>query len=75
MIEIMMLACRFLCILCVSYYYRPKRAVSGSLKNILFMIASKSYDADYLARIGPFEAVSAMKTMHISHKYITNEQL
>ena len=66
---------RFLCILCVSYYYRPKRAVSGSLKNILFMIASKSYDADYLARTGPFEAVSAMKTMHISHKYITNEQL
>ena len=75
MIEIMMLACRFLCILCVSYYYRPKRAVSGSLKNILFAIASKSYDADYLARIGPFEAVSAMKTKHISHKYITNEQL
>ena len=66
---------RFLCILCVSYYYRPKRAVSGSLKNILFVIASKSYDADYLARIGPFEAVSAMKMMHISHKYITNEQL
>ena len=57
MIEIMMLACRFLCILCVSYFYRPKRAVSGSLKNILFVIASKSYDADYLARIGPFEVV------------------
>ena len=68
MIEIMMLACRFLCILCVSYYYRPKRAVSGSLKNILFMIASKSYDADYLARMGPFEVVSATKTMHILHK-------
>ena len=43
---------RFLCILCVSFYYRPKRAVSGSLKNTLFAIASKSYDADYLARIG-----------------------
>ena len=57
MIEIMMLACRFLCILCVSYFYRPKRAVPGSLKNILFVIASKSYDADYLARIGPFEVV------------------
>jgi len=34
----------------------------------LYMIASKSYDADYLARIGPFEVISAIKTMHILHK-------